>query len=219
MHIYEGILSCSAHGQELLAAGALAAAAGTAVGLRKLDPQRLPQVGLLSAAFFVASLIQVPLGPSSVHLVLSGLLGLVLGWAAFPAILIALILQAAFFSIGGPTTLGLNTVIMAVPAVVCHYLFRRAVAVDSEWLVFGVGFAAGATAMIMGALITTGVLILAGKEFSILVPLILTVHLPAAVVEGLVTGSVVVFIRKVRPELLNAPRLVAIYELDSSTEK
>lgn len=125
MHIYEGILSCSAHGQELLAAGALVAAAGTAVGLRKLDPQRLPQAGLLSATFFVASLVQVPIGPSSVHLILSGLLGLVLGWAAFPAVLIALTLQAAFFSIGGPTTLGLNTVIMALPAVVCYYLFRR----------------------------------------------------------------------------------------------
>jgi len=212
MHIYEGILSCSAHGQELLAAGALAAAVGTAIGLRKLDPQRLPQAGLLSAAFFTASLIQVPLGPSSVHLVLSGLLGLVLGWVAFPAILIALTLQAVFFSIGGPTTLGLNTVIMALPAVVCHYLFRRAVAVNSEWMVFGVGFAAGATAMILGALISTGVLILAGKEFSALVPLILAVHLPSAVIEGMVTGSVVVFIRKVRPELLDAPRLVPAYE-------
>jgi cobalt/nickel transport system permease protein len=212
MHIYEGILSVTAHGQELLAAGALVAAAGTVVGLRKLDPQRLPQVGLLSAVFFVVSLVQVPLGPSSVHLVLSGLLGLVLGWAAFPAILIALTLQTVFFSIGGPTTLGVNTVIMAVPAVVCHYLFRRVVAVDSEWFVFGAGFAAGATAMILGALITTVVLILAGKEFTALVPLILAVHLPSAVIEGLVTGSVVVFIRKVRPELLDAPRLIPAFE-------
>jgi cobalt/nickel transport system permease protein len=80
-------------------------------------------------------------------------------------------------------------------------------------MVFGVGFAAGATAMILGALITTGVLILAGKEFSALVPLILAVHLPSAAIEGVVTGSVVVFIRKVRPELLDAPRLVPAYEV------
>ncbi len=188
------------------------AAAGTAIGLRRLGPERVPQAGLLSAAFFVASLVQVPVGPSSVHLVLSGLLGLVLGWAAFPAVLIALTLQAAFFSIGGITTLGLNTVIMALPAVVCHFLFRRAAAVDSEWLVFGAGFAAGACAVILGALITTGALIVAGKEFSALAPLILAVHLPSAAVEGLVTGSVVVFIRKVRPELLDAPRLAPAYE-------
>jgi cobalt/nickel transport system permease protein len=212
MHIYEGILSVTPHGQALLVAGALAAAAGTAIGLRKLDPERLPQVGLLSAMFFVASLIQVPLGPSSVHLVLSGLLGIILGWTAFPAVLIALTLQAIFFSIGGLTTLGLNTVIMAAPAVVCYYLFRRAVAVNSEWFVFGVGFATGATAMILGALITTGALIIAGKEFTTLVPLILAAHLPSAVVEGFITGSVVVFIRKVRPELFGAVRLVPAFE-------
>jgi cobalt/nickel transport system permease protein len=212
MHIYEGVLSVTPHGQELLLCGAIAAAAGTAVGLRKLDPQRLPQAGLLSAVFFVASLVQVPLGPSSVHLVLSGLLGLVLGWAAFPAILIALLLQAVFFSIGGLTTLGLNTVIMAAPAVVCYYLFRRAATADNEWFVFGAGFASGAAALILGALISTGVLLIAGKEFVALVPLILTVHLPSAVVEGLITGSVVVFIRKVRPELLDAPLLAPVHE-------
>ena len=202
----------SAHGQELLAAGAPAAAAGTAMGLKKLDPQRLPQAGFWRRVFR-GLLGSMTVGPSSGHLVLSRLLGLVLGWPAFPAILIALTLQAVFFSIGGPTTLGLNTVIMALPAVVCHYLFRRAAAVNSEWLVFGVGFAAGATAM-SSALITTGVLILAGKEFSALVPLILAVHLPSAVIEGMVTGSVVVFIRKVRPELLDAPRLVCVYETE-----
>lgn len=69
--------------------------------------------------------------------------------------------------------------------------------------------------MILGAMITTGVLILAGKEFSALAPVILAVHLPSAAVEGLVTGSVVVFIRKVRPELLDAPRLVPAYEIET----
>ena len=39
--------------------------------------------GLLGAAFFVASLIHVPIGFSSAHLILNGLLGVVLGWAAF----------------------------------------------------------------------------------------------------------------------------------------
>src|SRR3972149_1995134 len=113
---------------------------------------------------------------------------------------------------GGLTALGINTIIMAAPAVICYYLFRRAVAVDNEWFVFGVGFASGATALILGALFTTGVLLAAGKEFASLAPVILAVHLPSAVVEGLVTDSVVVFIRKVRPELLDAPRLAPVFE-------
>jgi cobalt/nickel transport system permease protein len=217
MHIYEGILSATPHGQEILIAGTLAAAVGTAIGLRKVDFERLPQIGLLSATFFVASLIHVPLGPSSVHLVLSGLLGLILGWSAFPAILVALTLQAMFFSMGGLTALGINTIIMAAPAVICYYLFRRAVAVDNEWLVFGIGFATGALALILGAMITTVVLLFAGKQFSTLAPLIFAAHLPAAAVEGFITGSVVVLIRKVRPELLNAQRLEPVFE--HGTEK
>ncbi len=106
MHIYEGILAATPAGREVLLAGAAAAAVGTAVGLWRLDYDRIPRTAVLSAAFFVASVIQVPLGPTSVHLLLGGLMGLVLGWSAFPAVLIALLLQAVFFSIGGLTRWG-----------------------------------------------------------------------------------------------------------------
>ena len=209
MHIYEGVLAGTPHGQALLLAGAAAAAAGTATRLRKLDYDRVPQVAVLSAAFFVASLIHVPLGPTSVHLVLSGLLGLVLGWAAFPAVLVALILQAVFFSFGGPTTLGLNTVVMALPAVACYYLFHAAVRNGTEPWVFAAGFAAGATAIILGALLTAASLVLAGKPFEVFGTMVLVGHLPLALIDGFVTGSVVVLVRKARPELLDAPLLVS----------
>ena len=122
MHISEGVLS-----GPVLVSGIVLAAGGTAVGLKKLDYDRIPQAGILAAAFFVASLIHVPIGPSNVHLVLNGIVGLLLGWGAFPAILVALILQAIFFQYGGITTLGVNTVIMAVPAVFCFHLFGRLV--------------------------------------------------------------------------------------------
>jgi ABC-type Co2+ transport system permease subunit len=36
----------------------------------------------------------------------------------------------------------------------------------------------------------------------------LALHLPVALIEGLVTGSVVVLLRQVRPEVLRAPLLV-----------
>jgi cobalt/nickel transport system permease protein len=207
MHIYEGVLAGTPHGQMLLVGGALAAAAGTAIGLRKLDYDRVPQVAVLSAAFFVASLIHVPVGPTAVHLVLSGLLGIVLGWVAFPAVLVALVLQAVFFSFGGPTTLGLNTVVMALPAVACYYLFGSAVRSGSEFRTFWAGFAAGATAIMLGALLTGSALVFAGREFEALGPMVFVGHLPLALIDGFVTGSVVVLVRKVRPELLDAPLL------------
>ena len=108
MHISEGVLS----GPVLISGGALAAV-GTAIGLRKLDYDHIAKAGMLSAAFFVASLVHVPIGPANAHLVLNGLVGLLLGWAAFPAILVALVLQAVLFQFGGITVLGVNTIITA----------------------------------------------------------------------------------------------------------
>jgi cobalt/nickel transport system permease protein len=215
MHIIDGVLSATPTGQGLLVVGALAAAAGTAVGLRKLDPERLPQASLLSAAFFVVSLIQVPVGFSSVHLILSGLMGLVLGWTAFPVVLVALTLQLMFFSVGGLTTLGVNTVVMAGPAVAVYYLCRRPLSSGNPGWIFGVGFAAGATAMILAASIQAGVLILSGKQFTAFAASMFAVHLPAAVVEGIITGGAAAFLCKVRPELLNMPLKVSQVETQS----
>lgn len=207
MHIPEGPLSVSAVGIGILGAGAALAAAGTAWGLRKIDYERVPQVALLSSAFFAASLIHVPLGGASVHLVLSGLVGLILGWAAFPAILIALALQAAFFGFGGLTTLGVNTALMAVPAVATYAVFHRAARSGGEGLAMASGFAAGSLAILLGAALLAGVLMAAGQEFARVAQAVLVAHVPVAVVEGLVTASAVVFLRKVRPELLDAPCL------------
>ena len=78
MHISEGVLSPA-----VLGAGAVLAAAGIVIGLRKLDYDRLMTVAILAAAFFVGSLIHVPIGPSSVHLILNGLLGMLLGSRPF----------------------------------------------------------------------------------------------------------------------------------------
>jgi len=206
MHIPDGPLSVSAVGIGILGAGAALAAAGTAWGLRRLDYERVPQVALLSCAFFVASLIHVPLGGASVHLVLNGLVGLVLGWAAFPAILIALTLQAVFFpGLGGFTTLGVNTVVMAAPAVMCYAVFHRLVRSPNPTAAMLAGFAAGALAVLFGAALLAAVLAAAGKEFETLAQAVLLAHVPVAVVEGLVTSSAVAFLRKVRPSLLEAP--------------
>ncbi|HCK20077.1 MAG TPA: cobalamin biosynthesis protein CbiM, partial [Thalassospira sp.] len=79
MHIVDGALA-----PEVLIGGGILAVAGLGLGLRKLPIDKIPATGVLSATFFVASLIHVPVGPSSVHLIMSGLAGLVLGWTAFP---------------------------------------------------------------------------------------------------------------------------------------
>lgn len=204
MHIPEGALSGSSLGITVLGAGAALTAIGTAVGLAKLDYARVPRVAMLSAAFFVASLIMVPLGPTYVHPVLNGLMGLILGWAAFPALLVALFLQAAFFQFGGLTTLGVNTFNMAAPAVVCYYLLGRTWKSDRSALL--AAFAAGALGIVLAAALMVSCLLSAGKGFETVSLVVLAADLAVAPIEGLMTGSIVLFLRKVKPELLNVPQ-------------
>ena len=120
MHISEGVLNAPA-----LITGAALAITGTAIGLKQMDYDRVAHVGVLSAAFFVASLIHVNVGPSSAHLILNGMLGLILGWTAFPAILVALILQSIFFKIGGITTRGVKKIKIGLTAGLSYYYLRK----------------------------------------------------------------------------------------------
>ncbi len=197
MHISEGVLSPA-----VLGGGAAIAAVGMAVGLKKLDYERLPQAAILSAAFFVATLVHVPIGPASAHLILNGLLGLLLGWGAFPAIFVGLALQAVVFQYGGLTTLGVNTTTMALPAVVAGLTLRRLAAGGNQTLAVTAGFVAGAGAVLGAGLLVAAALALSGEEFLAAAEVVLIAHLPIMAVEGLLTSAVVSFLRRVRPQML-----------------
>lgn len=196
MHISEGVLS-----GPVLAAGALAAAAGTAAGLKKIDPDRMVHVAILASAFFVASLIHVNIGPVSAHLILNGIVGLLLGWAAFPAILVALVLQSVFFQYGGLTALGANTIVMALPAVICHYLFGPFIG-RSARVTFAAAFLAGAASILFSALLLAGALCLTETNFFEISAAVVMAHLPVMVIEGMITGFCIAFFLKVYPEIL-----------------
>lgn len=201
MHIVDGALSTP-----VLVAGAAAAAGGIGLGLRALPLERIPAAGVLSAAFFVASLIHVPVGPSSIHLMLNGLAGLVLGWAAFPALFVGLLLQAVFFGFGGLTVLGVNAVNIALPAVVVGLVFGRGVARARPLAAALLGGLAGALSIALTTLLVAGSLALSGREFLAAAHLVLVAHLPLMAVEGVLTGFAVLLARKVKPDLFTALR-------------
>ncbi len=196
MHISEGVLSAP-----VLLTGAVATTVGVIIGLKQLSAEKIPQVALLSAAFFVASLVHVPLGPSSVHLILNGLIGMILGWLCFPALLVALFLQAVLFQFGGLTTLGVNTFNMAFPGVVVYYLFRPWI--KGRPLISSIGaFLAGALGVLLAGIFVALELSLTGENFKAAAKLILMAHLPIMIIEGIVTILIVGFLQKVRPEIL-----------------
>ncbi len=197
-HIPDGILSAP-----VLIGGTTVAVAGIALGLRKLDDRTIPKAAILSAAFFAGSLIAIPVGPSSVHLLLSGLMGLMLGTAAFPAIVVALLLQALLFGFGGLTTLGVNAVNMAVPGIVLAAALGPMIRTTGS-----AGLRAGLAALI-GALAVLGTggmvalsLYLSSSDYTPVASVLLATYLPLAIGEAFITATVVTFLARVQPEAL-----------------
>jgi cobalt/nickel transport system permease protein len=197
MHISEGVLS-----GPVLISGAALALAGTGIGLKKLDYDQIAKAGMLSAAFFVASLIHIPIGPANAHLILNGVTGLLLGWASFPAILVALALQGAFFQFGGITTLGVNTIIMALPAVGCYLVFGPLVH-RSPRIAAVAAFACGCLSVLLSGLLLGVSLIFTEENFLEVSGIIIVAHIPVMIIEGIITAICVTFLRKVRPEMLS----------------
>jgi cobalt/nickel transport system permease protein len=199
MHISEGVLSVPV----LLAGGGLTAV-GSAIGLKKIDHDQLPTLALFASVFFVASLIHLPLGPSSVHLILNGVCGLLLGWAAFPVVLVGLALQAVLFQFGGLTTLGVNTFNVAFPAVLLGGVCRNFLYSDHPLTRTVCVFTCGACAVLLTAVCVAVSLTATGKPFLSAAILVVIAHLPVAIIEGILTVMCVEFIRKVKPEIIPA---------------
>jgi cobalt/nickel transport system permease protein len=196
-HIPDGVLSLP-----VLAGGGFLAVAGLALALRKLDEKTIPLTAVLSAVFFAGSLAAVPVGPSSVHLLFSGLMGLLLGTLAIPAVLIALVLQAALFGFGGLTTLGINTVNVALPGVILGALFLPAVRRASPPR-------AGVVAAICAALCVAATggcvavsLLLSSSDYAPSAKIVLATYAPLMIGEAVITGFAVAFLKRVRPEVL-----------------
>ena len=212
MHISEGILPA-----QLCISGYGFTSLITWYSLRKINrlanPQAsIPKASLLTAAFFVASSIHIPMPIGSVHLVLNGLLGAVLGYYAFPAILIGLFFQGIMFGHGGMTTLGINAIIMGIPAIFAYQIFQlrhilgNKIRDNLSMKIFG--FIAGATAIGVSSLIFFSIIITnipsgfnVSLEQKAIYGLMIS-HIPLMGIEGILTAMIVSFMHRVMPELL-----------------
>ena len=199
MHLSEGVL----HSQTLIA-GAIVAVAGIAIGLKQLQSDRLSLTALFASAFFVASTIHIPVGIGSVHLILNGIAGIFLGWAVFPAFLIALALQVLLFSFGGFAVLGVNLCIMALPALAVHYFSRPLLRELTRKRLIFTGILAGVMGVGGSALIASLVLAFdGGKQYADLIGLLIVSHLPVFVVDSLISVGVLLTLAKMLPEALH----------------
>ncbi|MBQ6773708.1 MAG: cobalt transporter CbiM [Synergistaceae bacterium] len=199
MHISEGILSGG-----MLITGWAGSCAGLAIGLKKTDMNKITRTALLSSGFFLASLVNIKLGPSSTHLSLLAPMGLILGWGVFPAVFIALLLQALLFHFGGLLVLGANNFIMSISSLIIYILFGRLIRDSSnKILVTTLAFISGALAVIIAAFLVGLFLTLSDSNFINAAKLIVIAHVPLALIEGLVTSFIIAWLKKSAPEFLS----------------
>jgi cobalt/nickel transport system permease protein len=170
----------------------------------RVREEEVPRIGVLTAAFFVGSSIHIKLAilPTSVHLILNGLVGVVLGRRAPIAVTVGLLLQYFLVAHGGQTTLGVNGCIVGIPAVLVGWSYpllrRLGIQPFTRGVILGAAASAGAVAL------NFLVLFLGGKEdWSMLAKLVLLAHLPVVLIEGLMLGVIVRYLEKVKPEMLD----------------
>lgn len=215
MHLADGILPLA-----VCAAGYASTASLTWLALRRInrlpDPQAgIPRASLLAAGFFVISWLHIPLPPTSIHLLLNGLIGMLLGWYAFPAILIALFFQAVMFQHGGLITLGVNATMIGAPAMIAHLLFQLArqhglIASHRQLATGIVSFLIAALALAISVLLFFGVQLFSidqiDPQLQRTALLAATLgYLPMILIEGIFAALVCTFLLRIQPALLGVP--------------
>ena len=160
----------------VLITGAVVAAAGVAYGLKKIPAN---------------------------HFMLAGLLGVVLGWAAFPVIFVALLLQAVLFQFGGFTVLGVNTATMGLGALAAYGIFYAIAGKSANKRLKLAGFCGGFSAVLISGILTALALAFTNEGFVTAAWLIFLSNLPVMVVEGVITAFAVVYLKHSDPGIFN----------------
>lgn len=183
-------------------------------------PMFKPLLGLVSAAVFFISLLPIPLpglGTSS-HATGTPLAAILVGpFVGTILSVVALMLQALFFAHGGLSTLGANVVSMGVVGSLVGFGVFKAgrkigltlgiaaclAGIFGDLAVYcttSLQLALGVPSQVLVAL--PGVEGSVFKAFITFLALFMPTQLPLALLEGLVTGGMVSYIAKVRPDIL-----------------
>lgn len=210
MHMSDALLSTPVALAGSAVAVTLLAVAGTKI--KKEDNSSIiPLMGVLGAFVFAAQMINfaIPGTGSAGHIIGGVLLAAFLGpWAAFVTIASVLIIQCLVFADGGLMALGCNLLNMGVTTTLIAYpLIFLPIAGRSIniWRLSLASILACTFGLELGACFVTGETMLSGVSalnWQQFLSIMLLIHLPIGVCEGLATAAVIGFVAKNRPALL-----------------
>lgn len=205
VHISDGVLP-----PVILGAGFILSGVLLYFSLKGMRAEEIPKVSLITSTLFVASLLHFPVGPTSVHLVMNGLAGIMLGRRAYASVFVALTLQAIFFQHGGLTSLGVNAFNIGLPALLVWKLFERrwsTASAKKEAIVFG--SLAGGLAILGSVLLVSLELLAMGEAFREISIIVIGAHLPVILLETAMVGGAAGLLMRVMPEMLIGDRSIS----------
>ena len=176
-----------------------------------IDEKKIPMMGVLGAFVFAAQMINftIPATGSSGHLGGGILLTALLGpYAGFLAMASILLIQALFFGDGGLLAYGCNVFNMGFYTCFIAYPYIYKLITRKGLHSHNIFMSAMISAVIglqLGAFSVVLETLFSGKTelpFNTFVMLMQPIHLAIGIVEGLVTASIINFVWKARPELL-----------------
>jgi cobalt/nickel transport system permease protein len=206
VHVPDGFLSAP------VAASTWAGAVGTlawALRAERRLPERAPAgtLGALAAFVFAGQLVNLPVLPgTSGHLVGGTLAAAIVGpWRGLIVMAVVLAVQALLFQDGGITTFGANLLAMGFAGAVGGYAVTALVA----------RLRPGVRGLVAGSVIGAFVAMLAGAGFvalalaasglypaAIVLPVMLSLHVPIALVEAALTGAILATVVRWRPDIV-----------------
>ena len=208
MHLPDGFISVPvAVSTGILSGGVLW------VALKKSSSSKVSRhavvLGLTTAFIFAAQMINFPvLGGTSGHLLGGGLAGALLGcpWSAILSITTVLIIQAVLFADGGITALGANILTMGIVSVLMAWVLSRTLLAlfGGRKKYLPIAYGIGAAISVLGTSLVCGILLsLSGiSKAGIVIPSMAGVHIFIGIGEGIITGTILAYLVKVRPDLL-----------------
>lgn len=172
------------------------------ISIKSIKDEKITLAAAMSAMFFIATFIHVPLGVTQIHLVLIGVIGILIGWMSFISIFIALVLQALLLGYGGVVSLGVNLFVMGMPAIIVYYLYNMDIAnkLNEKVKFFLVGFLGTFFATLFLAII----LLFSKPEYEYASYTIFVVDSGAMLIEGIISMFLLQFIKKTYPKILKA---------------
>lgn len=212
MHMADALLSPAVGGVMCAVSAGAVAYSAAKISKDEFDDKKIPIMGIMGAFVFAAQMINftIPGTGSSGHLGGGILLSATLGqYPAFLTLTAVLIIQALFFADGGLLALGCNVFNLAFLTCLIAYplIFKPIIKKGmTPKRIAAASVLSAVAGLVSGALAVVAETTLSGiteLPFGTFAGLMIPIHLAIGLVEGLVTGGVLLFVYRMRPEILS----------------